>query len=408
MQDFIQSLNLADKLSPLRNKEIVWFYVFLPSLVTYFVILTSYINSKPSTGSIETLHPSFTPLVYASKYIEIISTDSVNADGLLWINDEAASLDYLMFSDTVENRIYKWEEGKGMFTVGKTIYIEGSGCRVNATGCQSKVDPGSNGLLRKAAKSMDLLVCQHGERAISLLRDNGTRSYVATHFNHSRLNAPNDLIVSPDGHLYFTDPLSMDASHSLSGGDSDITDQASVTSGGIYMVRSEHLQVAFERGAPTEEVWLMDSSLMHPEGLAFSPDFSKLYVSNSDRHSPIVKVFDVADNGILKNGRVFFNASQLYLEECGRSTIADINVVGECIQEVGLPNGMKVDIRGNLFVAGPGGVLVLSPEGSLIGRFRLDRPVSSVAFGDDGRLYFSAREMIARIAVRTKPNRVVQ
>jgi len=150
----------------------------------------------------------------------------------------------------------------------------------------------------------------------------------------------------------------------------------------------------------------MDSSLSHPEGLAFSPDFSKLYVSNSDRDCPVLKVFDVADNGILKNGRVFFNATQLYLEECNKSTNGSGSNEDGC-RDVGLPNGVKVDIRGNLFMAGPGGVLVLSPEGSLIGRFRLDRPVSSVAFGDDGRLYFSAREMIARIAVRTKPNRVV-
>jgi gluconolactonase len=106
----------------------------------------------------------------------------------------------------------------------------------------------------------------------------------------------------------------------------------------------------------------------------------------------------MADTGILKNGRVFYDARELYQKECADSYACE---------NYGAPDGMKVDIHGNLFASGPGGVLVLSPEGKLLGRFRLDRPVSNVAFGADGRLYITAQDLIVRVWIKTKPNRVV-
>ena len=349
MMDFVRSLNLEEKLSPRRNADIIWFYIFLPCVVAYFVILTSFINSKPTIGSVEILDPSFSVLIYPGKDMEIITTDLQWAEGPLWIQDDAASLSYLMFSDTVANRIYKWEDGKGMFTVGKTIYVENSGCKSDPAYCKSMGEPGSNGLLRRDSTSLDLLVCQHGERAISLLRDNGTRALVASHFNHSRLNSPNDLVVSSDGHLYFTDPTyGLVKSAALVGQE--------LPHSGLYMIRKEYLQIAMETGEPTDQVWLMDGTLTKPNGLAFSPDFSKLYVSNSDKTAPFWRVYDVADNGLLKNGRMFFDATSLFEKECSTgvpSTCAD----------VGAPDGMKVDINGNLFATGPGGVLVISPAG---------------------------------------------
>jgi len=360
--DFVKSLNLEEKLSPRRNADIIWFYIFMPCVVAYFVILTSYINAKPTIGSIEILDPSFTSLIYPGKDMEIIATDVKWAEGPLWIQDDAASLNYLMFSDTEANRIYKWEDGKGMFTVGKTIYIENSGCKSDLAHCNALKEPGSNGLVRRDSTSLDLLACQHGERTISLLRENGTRSAVATHFNHSRLNSPNDLIMSPDGHLYFTDPpyglvtklngaVGQELPHS-----------------GVYMIRKEYLQMAMESGEATDQVWLMDGTLSKPNGLAFSPDFSKLYVSHSDKAAPFWKVYEVADNGLIKNGRVFFDAKELYEKECAKES-------DSACANVGLPDGMKVDINGNLFATGSGGVLVISPAGKF---FMSDNTVSNL------------------------------
>jgi gluconolactonase len=201
--------------------------------------------------------------------------------------------------------------------------------------------------------------------------------------------------------MYFTDPKYglYDKAKTLQG--------VELAHSGVYMIRSEYLQIALHTGEPTKQVWLMDGSLSQPNGLAFSPDFSKLYVSNSDRTNPIWKVYDVADTGILKNGRVFFDARELYKKECADITSAQGADATSACANYGAPDGMKVDIHGNLFASGPGGVLVISPEGKLIGRFRLDRPVSNVAFGADGRLYITAQDLIVRVWIKTKPNRVI-
>lgn len=412
LREFISSLNLEEKLSPRKNADVIWFYIFLPALVFYFILLTDFINSKPSIGSIEIIHPSFNYLIYPGKAMEIITADLEWAEGPLWVQDDASSSNYLMFSDTVTNRIYKWEEGIGMFTVGRTIYIENSGCESNQDYCDSMYEPGSNSLQRKNSTSLDILVCQHGERAISLIRENGTRSTIATHFKGKRLNSPNDMVISLDGHLYFTDPryglFDKERKH--------IVGQEQKYSG-VYMIKREHVQNALTTGESTEHVRLLDGSLDWPNGLAFSPDYSKLYVSNSDSSKPIIKVFDVADNGALRNGKLFFNATDLYIEECARlrddTTNSEIHSTlmnassNHCNTSIGLPDGMKVDIHGNIFATGPGGVLVLSSEGLLIGRFRLDRPVSNIAFGADGRLYFTAKDIVARVWIKTKPNRML-
>ena len=402
MMDFIRSLNLEEKLSPRRNADIIWFYIFLPSVIAYFVVLTGFINAKPIIGSIETIDPAFISLIYPGKEMEVIATDLGWAEGPLWVQDDAASLSYLMFSDTITNRIYKWEEGKGMFTVGKTIYVENSGCKYDQEYCDKMYEPGSNALWKRDTISLDLLVCQHGERAVALLRDNGTRSAIATHFNGSKLNSPNDLVVSPEGHMYFTDPP-----YGLYNKNHDITGKE-VNHNGLYMIRSEYIHIATESGQPTDQVWLMDGTLNRPNGLAFSPDFSKLYVSNSDVMNPIWKVYDVSDTGILKNGRIFYDASHIYQEECVTSIDSDTSTSKKPLCETyGAPDGMKVDINGNLFATGPGGVLVLSPEGRLLGRFHLNRPVSNLAFGADGRLYMTAKDIVTRVWIKTKPNRVV-
>jgi gluconolactonase len=338
--------------------------------------------------------------------MEIIATGSQWAEGPVWIDDENAGIGFLAYSDTKLNRMFRWDEGKGFFTVGKSLMNERSGCRANRTYCNEMSEPGSNGILRMNAalmpianaKSIDLLVCQQGERAISLLRENGTRSFVATHYNGKRFNSPNDLIWSPEGHLLFTDPdygLITKVPRYLHENDTEPATDREIPFNGVYMIRKEDLADAVETGQPVPKVYLLNGEMSKPNGLAFSPDFGKLYVSNSDPKHPVYMVFDVSpDTGALSNGRIFYDATTL------RTPPSD--GVGN-----GLPDGMKVDINGNVFAAGPGGVLVLSPEGVLIGRFQIDRPVSNVAFGGDGRLYATASDVITRIWIKTKPVRII-
>lgn len=406
MLDLLRELRLKDKLLPSRNPEGSWCCIFLPALIGYFMLLTKLLNTKPAIGSFEIIQPSFQKLLYSDvKSMELIASGMKWTEGPLYINDENAGIKYLLYSDTRENRIYRWEEGKGFFTVGKTLYMLNSGCR-NSAFCNTMYEPGSNGLLRlatspgatKAAASLptsiDLLVCQHGERAISFIRENGTRAYLVTHDKKGRrFNSPNDLIWSPDGNLYFTDPPY--GLYNLNK-DDELVEQE-IPYSGVYMIRAADIWSSLESGIPTPKVTLLDNKLSRPNGIGFSPDFSKLYVANSDENNPIWKVYDINDDGTVKNERIFFNATDIMIQDKEKNRFS----------YVGVPDGLKVDIEGNVFASGPGGILVISPKGELIGRIIMDRPVSNLAFGADSRLYITATDVVVRFLIKTKPIRVI-
>jgi gluconolactonase len=260
----------------------------------------------------------------------------------------------------------------------------------------------SYSLTHSSDKTIDLVVCQHGERAITLVRENGLRSYIATHYMNNRLNSPNDLvwyynfahyhlfihlftnsllyIRSSDGSLYFTDPT-----YGIKDKNGVIVNQQ-IPYNGVYMIQHKHVRESILSGTPTTFVKLLTSTMSMPNGLAFSPDYGKLYVSNSDSSDPYWNVYDVDDNGLLANETVFFNASTLA-------------VAGH----TGLPDGLKVDIHGNIFASGPGGVIIFSPKGDILGKLMINQPVSNVAFGKDGKLYVTAKDIVTRVRVKTKP-----
>lgn len=415
---FVQSLRLEEKLSPRRNKEIIWFYIFFPCLITYFVFLSEYLNTKPTIGSIEVFDNSLLQYINPKSKIEIIATGLDWSEGPVWINDES-SLPYLLFSDTVQNRIYKWEEGKGMFTVGKSIYLEKSGCR--GEGCSALKEPGSNGLIRRDGTSLDIVGCLHGERSVSLLRENGSRSAIAAHYKGHRLNSPNDLVWSPEGHLYFTDPTYGLQLHNTS----LVSDP--LPHSGVYMIKAEYAQMAIDQGEETVYVRLVESTLSHPNGLAFSPDFSKLYIANSHLANPIVMVYDVTDEGSIVRGRVFYDFTNQIAQSKQQSvqcppatdTASDKSAAKQqqqhptcannnILQQTGAPDGIKVDVYGNLFVAAASGVVILSPEGKVLGKINVQHPTSNLVFGTDSRIYITSGNIVTRVAVKTKPARMMK
>ena len=400
--EILRSLRIGDKLNPNKNPQVSWFYAFFPALICYIVILTNFINSKPSTGSIEIIQPSFKKLVYPKIEMEIIATGSIWTEGPLWIEDESTSLGYLLYSDTQLNKIFRWDEGKGFFTVGKTLHSSKSGCKIDKAYCDTMHEPGSNGLLRmnvalmplSAQKHIDLLACQHGERAISLIKENGVRILIATHYQGKRFHSPNDLIWSPEGNLYFTDPI-----YGLLGKNGEDIGKE-LTFNGVYMIRKDDIRESILTGNATNNVILLDNEMSMPNGLAFSPDFSKLYVSNSDPINAYWKIFDVSPNtGALSNGRLFYDANPLIEIEKQK--------YGNSRTNYGNPDGLRVDINGNIFASGPGGVLVFSPKAEIIGKFNLDKPCSNVAFGGDGRLYFTVSDTVVRVYIKTKPVRII-
>ena len=177
---------------------------------------------------------------------------------------------------------------------------------------------------------------------------------------------PNDAVFRSNGDLYFTDPA-----YGLEKQWEDPLRE--IPFAGVY------------RRAAAGEVSLLTSDMTRPNGLAFSPDEKRLYVAQSDEKAAIWRVFDVKPDGTIDNGRVLFDATSM---------------VGA---RKGLPDGLKIDTDGNLWATGPGGVMVLSPEGKHLGTIMTGQATSNCAFGDDGRtLYMTADDYIMRVKVKAK------
>jgi gluconolactonase len=221
--------------------------------------------------------------------------------------------------------------------------------------------PGSNGLTLDAEGR--LTVAEHGNRRISRLEPKGQVSVLADRYEGKRLNSPNDLVYKSDGALYFTDPP-----FGLPRVYDDPRKELAYT--GVFRLKDGKLT-------------LLTTDLKGPNGIAFSPDERRLYVANWDEQHKVVMRYDVNADGTLENGRVFFDMTSATGEEA--------------------LDGVKVDRAGNLFVSGPGGVWVLSPDGAHLGTIRGPELAANMAWGDDDgkTLYLTARSGLYRLRILT-------
>ena len=409
--------------------------------MVYLNVLTSLVNNKKLIGKIVVHDSNITKQgnnkqfsfekILPSKnkrYLEVIATKQKWVEGPVFLESPDETI--LLFSDTVLNRIYRYEEGKGLLAVGKTIFAEFTGCKLeNKEYCDRMKEPGSNAII-KYKDTNNLLVCQHGERAISFFRENGTRSFIATHYKEKKFNSPNDLILSSDGNLYFTDPH-----YGLYNSDNlYLKDLKELDFNGVLMILQKDLQTAISTGVPTKNTIVLIKTMSMPNGLAFSPDYYNLYISNSDKNNAYWKVYDVAENGLLKNGKIFHNVTHLTSisnnddvdyadgiagvgidvsgltvpstenELVERNDVVENSILDltEEPSQIGLPDGMTVDIYGNIYASGPGGVYVFNSNGTIIGQFLLDHIVSNVALDSKGSLVFTASDIVTRIKLNTK------
>jgi gluconolactonase len=258
-------------------------------------------------------------------------------EGPVWAPDGA-----LLFSSPNTNAIYRWKDG------AVTVFRSKSGYTGADIGRYHQ--PGSNGLTFSPGGL--LTICQHGNRRVIRVNPHGDITVLADGFEGKRLNSPNDLVYRSDGTLYFTDPPF------------GLADPADGELGfsGVFRVHDG-------------DVSLLASELLGPNGLAFSPDERWLYVGNWDFERIVVMRYD-PDTG---EGSVFFDM-----------TAAE---AGDAI------DGIKVDREGNLYVCGPGGIWVLSPEGRHLGTLKLPETPHNLAWGDaDGRtLYITALTSVYRL-----------
>ena len=305
-------------------------------------------------GTIERYDPRLDALIPPLARVEIIGEGYDWSEGPVWNARDGS----LLFSDIPPNMVLRWTEGGGP----PKPFLKPSGY----TGDQPrKGEPGSNGLLFD--KEGRLVLCQHGDRRVARLEADGSFTSLADKYNGKRFNSPNDAAYRADGSLYFTDP-----SYGLEGGNKSPLKELPFN--GVYRVE------------PAGNVTLLTKAIGFPNGIAFSPDEKTLYVANSDGANPVIRAFPVQADGTLGEAKIFFDATE--------------GVKGR----KGGFDGMKVDKGGNLFATGPGGVLVIAPDGTLLGLIATGQATANVAFGgkDGADLFITADMFLGRLPTTTK------
>lgn len=286
-----------------------------------------------SDGWLEARDPAFNALVPADTVIERVGAGFGFTEGPVWRGD------HLLFSDIPRNRIICWR-------------MLGEGPEVTTFRF-----PSGNANGHTLDRSGRLISCEHSARRVTRTETDGRITVVADTCQGQRLNSPNDVVVRSDGSVYFTDPPY---------GLKDHTKWKEQSCNGVYRV------------APDGAITLLVDDFERPNGLAFSPDESVLYVDDTTRRQ--IRAFDVSPDGRLFNDRTL-----LYMES----------------PDEGGPDGMKVDIQGHIYCTGPGGIWVLRPDGDVLGRVILPELPANLAWGDSDwkTIYVTARSSLYRLRV---------
>lgn len=304
-------------------------------------------------GSVERLDSAINALISADAKIEVLASGFEWAEGPLWLEDQQA----LIFTDVPTNKIWKWTEDDSL-----SLFLSPSGYLGDRT---DKREPGANGLALDVEGN--LILCQHGERQVgrmlsSLDAPKAEFEALATGYESKRFNSPNDLVFNSKGQLFFTDPpYGMDP-----------WDEKELDFQGVYRLDSD------------DKVNLLVDTLSRPNGIGLSPDERILYIAQSDPEKARYYAFDLDEEGNVISGKVLFDATSLQSET-----------------RKGLPDGLKVHSSGILFATGPGGVLVISPEGKQLGTILTENGTANCGFDSDEKyLYMTADGFLMRIALR--------
>lgn len=286
-------------------------------------------QQNPRKFELNPISPKFSILIPANAKLETVATGFGFTEGPVW---DAAG--FLYVSDEDLNKIFRVNLSDGR----KEELI-------------SLGDPDGNTYDRQGR----LVDCASVLRAIIAISKDGKYEILADRFEGKKFNSPNDVIVGPDGALYFTDPT-------------------------LDLPKGQKQEIAFQgvyRLDENRKLTLLTKDLTQPNGLAFSPDGRKFYVDDSERRD--IRVYDVAADGSLTNGRIFG-------EEPGE-------------KNEGVPDGIKVDRDGNLFVTGPKGIWVWSPDGAHLGTIALPEQPANLTWGgaDLSTLYITATTSVYRL-----------
>ena len=308
----------------------------VPLAITPSEVNVEIIRNDPAIDAIVGPNPKIYKLAEGFKFTE----------GPVWLREGK----YLLFSDPNNNTIYKYTPDGNL-----SVFMEKSG--YDGADIAEYGQPGSNGLTLDPQGR--LTINQHGNRRVIRLEKNGQITVLADRYQGKRLNSPNDLVYRSDGTLFFTDPP-----FGLPKFFDDPRKELPYS--GVFSLHQGELK-------------LLSNDLSGPNGLAFSPDEKYLYVDNWDLKKEVIMRYEVRPDGTLSNDQVFFDAT------------------GEPGEDAW--DGMKVDQHGNLYVSGPRGIWIISPEGKHLGTIIAPMHPHNMAWGDeDGRtLYLCARTGLYRI-----------
>jgi gluconolactonase len=272
--------------------------------------------------------------------IERTASGFAFTEGPLWLPGKGGSPGNLLFSDPNENTIYRLDDDGELF-----VFRPKSG--YTGVDIGEYRQPGSNGLARDGEGR--LAICQHGNRRIVRIENNGLITVLADQYQGKRLNSPNDLVFRSDGALCFTDPP-----FGLPKFADDPKKELDFS--GVYFLKDGKLS-------------LIDDQLSGPNGIAFSPDERFLYVGNWDDHQKSITRYQLDSDGKVVERMLFFDMTAAPGEDA--------------------IDGIKVDMLGNLYISGPGGLWILSPDGTHLGTLKPPEHPHNLCFGgDDGRTLF--------------------
>ncbi|MEZ4911563.1 MAG: SMP-30/gluconolactonase/LRE family protein [Saprospiraceae bacterium] len=337
--------------------KIKFFYILGCLSLLYFGCNKNTSKASPKLPYIQVLEPDLLQIIDSNAQIETLENGFSWAEGPLWWEEEKA----LLFSDVPKNTVYKWTEGKKLET-----YLHPSGKTANNSEFN---DSGSNGLAFD--KDGKLILCMQGDRTLSRMLANPNKptpdfERLTDEFAGKMYNSPNDLCVAKNGDIFFTDPtfgmklLEKDPKRQM-------------TYSGIFLLKAD------------SSIHLIDSTLWRPNGIALSPDETKLYVSNSDPTNAMWMEYTLTSQKRVISKKIFAKA------------VIDLE------RAKGYPDGLKVHSHGYVFATGPRGILIFNTLGIQLGTIVTKEVATNCAFSKDEKtLFVTQHKSVLRIPLIKK------
>ncbi|HMQ56943.1 MAG TPA: isochorismatase family protein, partial [Rhizobiaceae bacterium] len=293
----------------------------------------------------EALRPQFRQLIDEHAPVRQIGSGFTFTEGPIWHPRDQ----YLLFSDMPGDVRRRWDRA----------------------GVREVMRPSNKGNGMTYDRDLNLIVCEHATSSVARFSPDGRREVLVSHFEGKELNSPNDVVVKSDGSIWFTDPWYGRMPHY------GVERPRQLGWQGVFRIRPGQVG-----GDPQLVVDRYQFTM--PNGLCFCPDESKLYVNDTEQAN--IRVFDVAGDGTLKNGRIF------------ASGIRDA-------MKPGVPDGMKCDAQGNIWVTAPGGLWVYDPGGALIGKVSIPELPANLHWGgaDWRTLFVAASTSVYAVDVKIGP-----